>query len=238
MTSIKKLSAHLERTYPFANLTPYLTSYSHHGFSYLEGNSTKDGRRIFIKVDGTGGDAAWREANALRLLDIPNVPRVIAYEAGGPLSFVALEWLDAVSLEALLKHRPLLQPARKLLLLNQLCAVLQALHGAKIIHRDIRPANIMIEMKNENWKLVLIDFAFSLRLGGDRWPELSFFDLQPELLAVLGGERYKQDRYVWDDAYAACQVALDIDPQCHLNYPDIWNRLIAMIGKINYAAII
>jgi len=226
----------MERMYRIINLNFYLNSYAHHGFYYLEGNSAVDGKRIFVKMDGTMGEAASREAIMIRKLATSkgniHFPRLIASEETGPLSFVALEWIDGILLEKLLKLNFPISYRQKQSLLKQLCAILNTLHETQIIHRDIRPANLMVEMREEEWRLVLIDFAFSIGKDPNAFNELAFFLDRLELLKDLGGERYKPESYKWDDAYSVREVACNIDTECERNFPEIWNHLNSMQDKL------
>jgi serine/threonine protein kinase len=230
------IRSHMERAYQIVNLKSYLSSYAHHGFYYLEGNSAVDGKRIFVKMDGTLGEAASREAIMIRKLAVRNenmnFPRLIAHEETGPLPFVALEWIDGILLEKLLKLKIHLSYQLIQSLLKQLCAILDTLHETQIIHRDIRPANLMVEMREEEWRLVLIDFAFSIGKDPNTFKELAFFSDRLELLKDLGEERYKPESYKWDDAYSVREVACNIDTEYERNFPEIWNHLNSMQDKL------
>lgn len=228
------IRAHLERHYQIVNLKPYLESQAHLGFCYFEGNSVVDGRRVFIKVDGTYGESASREASLIGQFDNRHFPNLIAYEANGPLSFVLLEWIEGIPLETILKHRTQLTNAQKENLLRQLVSILKALHHSEIIHRDIRPANIMIDMLEEKWRMILFDFAFSIRKGSNPWPELGFLSPRVDLLRDLGGAEYKPDALFWDDAYSVCQVASKIDAACERSFPEIWDQMKSLIGKLTH----
>lgn len=228
------ICTHLKQYYPIINLRPFLNSYAHHGFYYFEGNSSVDGRRVFIKVDGTFGEAAWREATIIKQLDSRHFPRLIAFEANGPYSFVIMEWIEGIPLEAVLKNRIHLSRQQKQNLFKQLLAILRTLHHSEIVHRDIRPANIMINMFEEEWKIVLFDFAFSIRKGSEPWPELDFFNTRRDLLIDLGGAEYKPHPFVWDDAYSICQVARKIDADYERKFPEVWNQMRSLVGTLTH----
>jgi serine/threonine-protein kinase len=63
-------------------------------------------------------------------------------DAHGPL--MVLEYLRGVDLATLLHREGRFSPERTGRLLGQLCDVLQAAHDAGIVHRDIKPGNLMI----------------------------------------------------------------------------------------------
>ncbi|MBW5445808.1 protein kinase [Cohnella sp. CFH 77786] len=229
-------SAHLEKNYRIVNLNPYLDSQAHHGFYYYEGIDAADGKRVFIKVDGTSGEATRREAVIVNQLAGDHFPRLVAYEDKPPFPFLALEWIEGMTLSTLLENRDSLTRRQKQTLLKQLCSILATLHEAGYIHRDIRPDNLMIDMREEDWKLVLIDYSYSMKLGPGAWPELEFLRERPYLLIDLGGAANKPAPLIWDDAYSVRGVALQIDADCERNFPDIWHHLTTWIGKFIYVS--
>jgi serine/threonine-protein kinase len=74
-------------------------------------------------------------------------PYAVAYYdssdiAGGPL--LVMEYLRGIDLNALLHREGRLTPERAGRLLAQLCDVLQAAHDAGVVHRDVKPGNLMV----------------------------------------------------------------------------------------------
>src|SRR4051812_590288 len=101
-----------------------------------------------------------REGRALQRLRHPNIVRVIDHgvsESGDV--WIAMERLDAVTLDTLMRNRPL-TPARALPLAIDVASGLGAVHEAGIVHRDVKPDNILVvspATKMESAKL--IDFG-------------------------------------------------------------------------------
>lgn len=119
-------------------------------------------RRVAVKVPFTreGSDALVHEARALAALEHPHLPLVhhVATHAG--LHYLVMERLRGESLENHLqdrigKKRPL-GLTEALGLLTTVAASLHAIHHAGIVHRDIKPDNVMLVRDRGP---VLIDFG-------------------------------------------------------------------------------
>ena len=85
------------------------------------------------------------EALAASQLDHPNVMRVLDFgqEPDG-LVYIVMEYLSGRTLQSLLDEERRLQPDRAVEIMIQVCAALSVAHDNGIIHRDIKPDNIML----------------------------------------------------------------------------------------------
>ena len=85
------------------------------------------------------------EALAASQLDHPNVMRVLDFgqEPDG-LVYIVMEFLSGRTLQSLLDEERRLQPDRAVEIMIQVCAALSVAHDNGIIHRDIKPDNIML----------------------------------------------------------------------------------------------
>jgi serine/threonine protein kinase len=108
-------------------------------------------RRAAVKVlfaNHTQNPAArerfYREARAAAALDHPNIVR--AYDAGrhGRLHYFAMEHIDGVSLEQVVGTRGPLRHGVATECLRQAALGLQHAHEAGLVHRDLRPSNLMV----------------------------------------------------------------------------------------------
>lgn len=104
-----------------------------------------------------------REARALCLIHNEHVLRFFEYNTE-PTPYLVMELLRGHDLaEQLQKHGPLSLPEAKSVC-RQLCAGLQAVHDAGILHRDIKPGNIYC--LGEPGKVKIVDFGLMKLVGG------------------------------------------------------------------------
>ena len=122
------------------------------------------GRTVALKVIAAPllGDefvlARFRsEARLAAVLDHPNLVGV--YDAGeiDGITFIAMRFVEGPDLGQILDCGPL-EPARAVRLLAQVAAGLDAAHAAGLVHRDVKPANILVAADDN---AVLTDFGLT-----------------------------------------------------------------------------
>lgn len=124
------------------------------------------GRTVAIKLIAAdrAADPEFRQrfAREVRLtaaIDHPNVVPVYAGgEADGEL-YLVMRFVDGTDLRALLASQGALQPQRAEGLLVQVAAALDAAHAAGVVHRDVKPANILITAGARGEHAYLSDFG-------------------------------------------------------------------------------
>lgn len=84
-----------------------------------------------------------REGDILRRLNHPNIVKAFEYGEAEGEYFIVMEYVQSVTLEERIQNNPLDFETFKTVIL-QLCDAVQYLHENGIIHRDIKPGNILI----------------------------------------------------------------------------------------------
>ena len=107
-----------------------------------------------------------REARLLAALDHPSV--VPIYEAGEVegLLFLAMRYVPGRDLGLIIRTEAPLEPIRTLRLLGQIALALDAAHALGLVHRDVKPANILVSTDaTGRERAILVDFGLTRRLG-------------------------------------------------------------------------
>ncbi len=100
-----------------------------------------------------------REARLAASVQHPHV--VTVYDAGhvdGRL-FLAMQWVDGRDLQQTLEHDGPLPVERAVQIVSQLAGALDAVHAVGLVHRDVKPGNVLIGKIAENDQAYLTDFG-------------------------------------------------------------------------------
>jgi YVTN family beta-propeller protein len=110
-----------------------------------------------------------RESRLAAGLDHPNVvPIYEAGEAEGRL-FIAMRYVDGVDLRTLLRRQGALAPERVLSLAGQVAGALDAAHARGLVHRDVKPSNVLVDDPGGRDHCYLADFGLT-QSASDRGP--------------------------------------------------------------------
>ena len=110
-----------------------------------------------------------REVQAVTGLTHLNTVRVYDYGRAADGSFYyVMEYLDGPTLEELVRQAGPLPPGRVVYLLRQLCGALAEAHAAGLVHRDLKPGNVIVAtLGGQRDVAKLLDFGLVQDLSGD-----------------------------------------------------------------------
>ena len=89
-------------------------------------------------------DRLGREAKAAARLSHPHVVGVLDQGEDGPLAYLVMEYIKGHTLRDVLKDKGALTPRLALALIDPVVEGLGAAHAAGLIHRDVKPENVLI----------------------------------------------------------------------------------------------
>jgi non-specific serine/threonine protein kinase len=106
-----------------------------------------------------------RESQTVASIDHPNI--IPIYDAGdiGGMVYIAMRYVNGPDLEKLIGAGGTTDPHEALSILEQVAGALDAAHQREIIHRDVKPPNVMIE--DGSGRIYLMDFGIA-KQGGTR----------------------------------------------------------------------
>lgn len=123
------------------------------------------GRTVAVKIllpallDEPGFAERFRgEARTMATINHPGVVDVYDYGSDQQIAFLVMEYVEGDALSRTLSRVGRLTPARTMALVAQAADALQAAHGNGIVHRDVKPGNLLVR---PNGTLVLTDFGIA-----------------------------------------------------------------------------
>jgi tRNA A-37 threonylcarbamoyl transferase component Bud32/CheY-like chemotaxis protein len=122
-------------------------------------------RQVPDVVEGsTTFDRFLREYELVAHLHHPNIARIHDIGVADDHLFMSMEYFPGGDLRSRMKER--LTPRQSLLYLRQMAAALGALHEVGVLHRDVKPGNLLLR---EDGSVAFIDFGLArqLRLESD-----------------------------------------------------------------------
>lgn len=116
-----------------------------------------------------------REVQLTSGLHHPNTIAIYDYGTGSGGEFwYAMEYLEGLSLADLVEHYGPVPPARTAFILRQACASLWEAHSCDLVHRDIKPQNIMLcNIRGERDFVKVLDFGLVKQVSGNDTRDLT-----------------------------------------------------------------
>ena len=134
------------------------------------GRDSRIGRDVAIKTltDGFSGDPEmlkrfYKEAAHTGNLRHPNIVTLYDFGDEDGLPYIVMEFLDGEPLDKLIRESESLHLSAKLDIIEQVCEALAYAHVQGMIHRDVKPANVIVQ---RDGLVKLLDFGIA-RAGQD-----------------------------------------------------------------------
>ena len=162
-----------------------------------------DGKRVALKVlrphivgDREARERLAREVSSLQRISSPRIAEILDADPHGPVPFVVTRYVPGLSLYHHVDEEGPIAGADLLHFADALAEALQAVHAVGVLHRDIKPTNVLMEGRSP----VLIDFGLARvaedpRLTQTGWLLGTPGYLAPEIL-------YGDDATVASDVHA------------------------------------
>ncbi len=129
-------------------------------------------RSVAIKVlhahlygDATATERFKREALAAARMDHPNVVRIYDYLYANNTHCIIMEYVHGPDLESVIKDKGPLTFDDARFVMTEVAKGLREAHGQDVLHRDVKPSNVMIQRGN---RVMLADFGLARRMVDGR----------------------------------------------------------------------
>ncbi len=136
------------------------------GMAYVyRAYDNQENRWVAIKIlkEEFSGNAEFlkrfrNESKAIAVLNHPNIVKVYDVSFGDRIQYIVMEYIDGITLKDYISHNGALPWKEALHFTTQILKALQHAHGKGIVHRDIKPQNIMLL---QNGAIKVTDFGIA-----------------------------------------------------------------------------
>lgn len=159
-------------------------------------------------------DRFLNEARMAASLHHPHIATIHAVsDPGAPQPYFAMELVEGADLADLLRRRTRLPLPEALAILNQIAEALDYAHRHGVVHRDVKPANVLLQQAGDGgWRVKVVDFGIARAQeaeGGARLTKTGMIVGTPEYMSPeQGGSGEKVDHR--SDQYSLGTVAYEM----------------------------
>jgi serine/threonine-protein kinase len=168
----------------------------------FQGTQVATGREVALKVlhphaisDSTVVARFRREAEACSRLRSPHTVTIHDFdETSDGVLYLVMELLRGRSLQQLQKSEGPLPPSRVLRILHQIADALGEAHEQGLVHRDMKPENVMVESRDGEDFVKVLDFGIAKIVSGDaakKAPALTAFGQTVGTLEFMSPEQLR-----------------------------------------------
>ena len=127
------------------------------------------GDQVAVKIlhaahvsDPQAGERFRREAQAAARLKHPNAVSIYDFGVTSEgLVYLVMELVEGQNLRQIIKQQGPLPPATVSEITNQVCSALQVAHQQNVVHRDLKPDNIMVNATISGLRVKVLDFGIA-----------------------------------------------------------------------------
>ena len=141
------------------------------------------GGTVYLATDAAGGRVALkvpapelarddrfrrrflREAEIAAALDEPHVVPTVAFGEDAGTLYLAMAYIDGPDLREILKREGPLAPERAVGLVAQVASALDAAHARGLVHRDVKPGNVLVTTTEAGEHADLCDFGLAKHIS-------------------------------------------------------------------------
>lgn len=98
------------------------------------------------------------ESKYIAVLSHPNIVKVYDMSFGDRLQYIVMEFIEGITLKEYIEQQKIIQPKEAVHFLTQILRALQHAHDKGIVHRDVKPQNIMLL---QNGSIKVTDFGIA-----------------------------------------------------------------------------
>jgi serine/threonine-protein kinase len=106
-----------------------------------------------------------REARVAAAIEHPHIVPVYEAASAGDVDYIAMRYVPGPDLGRVLRREAPLDATRTLGIVEQIAGALDAAHARGLVHRDVKPSNVLLEDRGGEWAW-LSDFGLTKRMDG------------------------------------------------------------------------